>query len=147
MLSHMNLMNIVTPLTHYCVHKRPLLALMLSQMNPVNVVTSYFKPNFFSHKPLTLPNGHFPSGYPTKMLYARYTIHVCVLYNLSTSYSLITTLTAIRNRKLNSSNSKARHCTHPKPVQSNPHCRIVLSLRLNRPLHTSIVLNILENKV
>jgi len=61
------------PEVHYRVHKSPPLVPVLSKMNPVHNFLSYFsKINliFTLHLCLGLPTGLFPSGFPTKVLYA-----------------------------------------------------------------------------
>jgi hypothetical protein len=55
------------PKVYYPVHKSPPLVPILSQINPVHTTPSYLHKN---HLRLDLPSGLFPSGFPTKVLYA-----------------------------------------------------------------------------
>jgi len=60
------------PKVHYRIHKRPPSIPFLSQINPVHVPTSHFLKIHYilsSHLSLGLPNGLFPSGFPTKIPY------------------------------------------------------------------------------
>ena len=60
------------PKVHYRIHKCPPPVPILSQLDPVQTPTSHFLPRsslIFSHLRLGLPNGLFPSGFPTKTLY------------------------------------------------------------------------------
>jgi hypothetical protein len=52
---------------HYRVHKSPPLIPILSQINPVHTTPSYLSK---IHLRLGLPSGLFPSGLPTKIVYA-----------------------------------------------------------------------------
>jgi len=57
---------------HYRVYKSPQLVLVLSQMNPVYIVTPYSLRSIlilFSNICLGLPSIPFPSGFPIKILY------------------------------------------------------------------------------
>ena len=59
----------------YCTHKRPPPVPILGQPNPVHIPTSHLleiHPNIIqsTHLRLGLPSGLFPSGFPTKTLYA-----------------------------------------------------------------------------
>ena len=59
------------PKVHYCTHKRPPPVPILSQLHPVPTTTSHFLKTLLilsSHLRLGLPNGLFPSGFPTKTL-------------------------------------------------------------------------------
>jgi hypothetical protein len=59
------------PIVHYCVHKSPPLVPILSQINPVHTTPSYLSNIHFNIiLPATSgpPSGHFPSGFPTKIL-------------------------------------------------------------------------------
>ena len=59
------------PEVHYRTHKRPPPVLILSQLHPVPTTPSHFLKihfNIISHLRLVLPNGLFPSGFPTKTL-------------------------------------------------------------------------------
>jgi hypothetical protein len=53
---------------HYSIHESPLLVPILSQMNPVHTTPSLLVLSFHLH--IGLPSGLFPSGFPTKTLYA-----------------------------------------------------------------------------
>jgi hypothetical protein len=60
------------PKVHYHIHKCPPPVLVLSQLDPVHTPTSHFPKIYlkiiFLHTPC-LPNGLFPSRFPTKTLY------------------------------------------------------------------------------
>ena len=59
------------PKVHYRTHKRPPPVPILSQPNPVHIPTSWRSILILStHLRLGLPSGLFPSGFPTKTLYA-----------------------------------------------------------------------------
>jgi hypothetical protein len=57
------------PQVNYRVHKTPLLAPILNQINPVHTTPSYFCKIRFNII-LTPTSGFIPSGFPTKILYA-----------------------------------------------------------------------------
>jgi hypothetical protein len=60
-------------------------------MNPLNITPSYFSKIHFilsTHLRLGLPSGHFPSGSPTKILYA-FLFSLCVLSALSIILNLL----------------------------------------------------------
>jgi hypothetical protein len=58
------------PNVHYRVNKYPPLVPILSQINPVHAIPSLLsKLHIILHLRLGLPNGLFPSGVPTKILY------------------------------------------------------------------------------
>ena len=72
---------------HYRTHKPPPPVSILGQPNPVHIPTSHLleiHPNLSTHLRLGLPSGLFPSGFPTKTLYAslsspiRATLYVCI---------------------------------------------------------------------
>ena len=64
------------PKVHYRTHKHPPPDSILGQPNPVHIPTSHLleiHPNILilsTHLRLGLPSGLFPSGFPTKTLYA-----------------------------------------------------------------------------
>jgi hypothetical protein len=59
------------PKVHYRTHKRPPPVPVLGQPNPVHTPTSWRSILILStHLRLGLPSGLFPSGFPTKTLYA-----------------------------------------------------------------------------
>jgi hypothetical protein len=60
------------PKVHYRVHNTPPLVPTLSQINPVDTNRSYLRSILIlsSHLCLSIPSGPFPSGSPTKILYA-----------------------------------------------------------------------------
>jgi hypothetical protein len=60
------------PNVHYRVHKSPPLVPALSQINPIHTILSYLSKIHFNivHPCLGLPNGLFPSRFPTNILYA-----------------------------------------------------------------------------
>ena len=59
------------PKVHYRTHKLPPTVSILGQPNPVHIPTSHRSILILStHLRLGLPNGLFPSGFPTKTLYA-----------------------------------------------------------------------------
>jgi len=64
---------------HYRIHNNPTLFPILSQMYPVHTLAVYFLKTLLIlsfHLCLYLPNGFFPSGFLTKILY---TVHVSYL--------------------------------------------------------------------
>jgi hypothetical protein len=59
------------PKVYYRVHKPPPLPPILSQINPVHTALSYLsKIHLYSHLLQGLSSDLFPSGFPTKILYA-----------------------------------------------------------------------------
>ena len=58
------------PKVHYRTHKRPPPVPILGQPNPVHIPTSHRSILISTHLRLGLPSGLFPSGFPTKTLYA-----------------------------------------------------------------------------
>jgi hypothetical protein len=61
------------PKVHYCVHNSLPQVHILTQMNPFytsNPISLRSVPIVSSHLPLGLPSSLFPSGFPTKILYA-----------------------------------------------------------------------------
>jgi hypothetical protein len=60
---------LLNPKVHYHVHKGQPLDPILSQMNLVHTISSRFIVILFSYLCLGLPNGLFPSDFPTKILY------------------------------------------------------------------------------
>jgi hypothetical protein len=60
------------PELHYCFHKSLPLGLSLIQMNSVKFPHNFPKihPSIIIHFMLGFPNGLFPSGLPTKILYS-----------------------------------------------------------------------------
>jgi hypothetical protein len=74
------------PKVHYRVHKSPPLVLILSQIDPVQTIPSYLCNihfNVIPHLRLGLPNGLFPSGFPTNILYIL--THSCYMLCLNLS--------------------------------------------------------------
>jgi hypothetical protein len=71
---------------HYRVHKGPPLVPISSQMNPVHIFHPVFLRSLlilFSHLRLDLRSGLFPSGVPTKILYAfAHLSHACYMLRL-----------------------------------------------------------------
>jgi hypothetical protein len=62
-----------SPKAHYRVHKSPPLVPILSQINPPHTTPSYLSTinfTFIIHLYLGFPSDLFPSGFPTKILYA-----------------------------------------------------------------------------
>jgi hypothetical protein len=55
------------PNGHYLVHRRPLLFLMPSQMNPVYSLQSYYLRYILILSSTGLPSGLLPSGFPTEV--------------------------------------------------------------------------------
>ena len=61
------------PKVHYRTHKRPPPIPILCQPNPIHISTSHLleiHPNIIHPSTPSLPSGLFPSGFPTKTLYA-----------------------------------------------------------------------------
>lgn len=61
------------PKVHYSVHMSPQLVHILSLMNPVSIIPSYFSTNHFNIIVLPMdrsPINLFPSGFPAKTLYS-----------------------------------------------------------------------------
>ena len=61
------------PKVHYRTHKRPPSVPILCQPNPVHIPTSHLRRSILilsTHLRLGLPSDLFPSGFPTKTLYA-----------------------------------------------------------------------------
>jgi len=82
--SQENPRNLLYPKFHYLVSKCPPPVFILSQINPVH---AFSHPNYWrtililpSHLRLGLPNGIFPSGFPTKTLVGTsYPSHTCYM--------------------------------------------------------------------
>jgi hypothetical protein len=65
---------------YYLIHKNPPLVPTLSQMNPINTTQTYISRPILllsCHLILGLPNGLFPSGFPSKILYVFVSSYVC----------------------------------------------------------------------
>jgi hypothetical protein len=67
------------PKIHFCVHKSPLLVLILSHMNSVPILPQYFFKIYFNiiHLRLDLPSGLFPSFFYQYDLRISHLLHAC----------------------------------------------------------------------
>jgi hypothetical protein len=92
------------PKVHYRVHKGPATGPIQSQKHAVHTFPSYFLKNqsntLSSHLRLCLPRGFFPSGFPTKFLYAFLTppipAHIPLIQSNSYTRTLISKLSDFR---------------------------------------------------
>jgi hypothetical protein len=89
-----------------CVHKSPLLVSFLSEIDPVHTILSHIRSIWIlsTHLCLGLPSGLFPSGFPTKILYA-FSPHSCYIPSPSHPLDLIVLIILGEENKLWSSSS------------------------------------------
>jgi hypothetical protein len=87
------------PKVHYCVHKSHSLVPTLSQINPVHTTPSYLSKIHFNINPpsvrLVLSSGLFPSGFPTRILYAFLLLPMrstCFTHLILLDFSILITL-------------------------------------------------------
>ena len=129
------------PKVHYRVYNCPLPAPILSQINPVHapIPSSWRSTVILSyHLQLVLPSGLFPTGFPTKALYAPLLSPrraTCPVYLIL--LDLITRMFDEEYRSLSSSLCSFLHSLLPRPSQAKIFLPYVLSSSLQAAVHVT----------